>query len=321
MTRIDALESPVITGFVRGLSVRDVEALLDSTLLGETATAWTCRRPCEWVSCGQPRCQSCPMAIRERDGPSRQKSGLLRQIGSVKGIPEAAIEVPLPSPTVTMAAAVGMGTADLLDAVVEAGYTGPAWGELQRRLVVRAFPDLERAITTGTIYRRCAHAGVRIQRRADLQIHPYPEDIAAEAVEDCLRRFRNTVLPGGQWDPAQGVSLEDFFCVCCLPDLANRWRWHLRHLPEASLPLEAVREDQILMLPVEPVGDPADTFEHREVVAQTLAPMKPADQSAFVLLAAGWTPEEIARTLGITRNTFDARISRARKTARARRTW
>ncbi|MHB8296096.1 MAG: sigma factor-like helix-turn-helix DNA-binding protein [Acidimicrobiales bacterium] len=220
-----------------------------------------------------------------------------------------------------MAAAVGMATADLLDLAVEAGYAGPAWAELERRLVVCSFPDLERAITSGTIYRRCARAGVRIQRRGELQAHPYPEDIAAEAVEDCLRRFRNTVLPGGQWDPARGVSLEDFFCICCLPDLANRWRWHLRRLPEAIVPLNAGGEDPILMLPVEPLGDPANTVEHRGLVAQALAPMKPADRSAFVLLSAGWTPEEIARTLGITRNTFDARISRARKTARTRRTW
>jgi DNA-directed RNA polymerase specialized sigma24 family protein len=238
----------------------------------------------------------------------------------VKGIPELAIEVQ-PPPTVTTASAIGMGTAELLDVAVEAGYDGPAWTELERRLVVRAFPNLERAIASGTIYHRCARAGVRIQRRADLQIHPYPEDIAAEAVEDCLRRFQNTVLPGGQWDPGQGTSLEDFFCVCCLPDVANRWRWHLRRLPEATVSLRTDGEDQILALPVEPVGDPADTVEHRDLVAQALTPMNPADQTAFVLMSAGWTPEEIARTLGITRNTFDARTSRARKGARARRTW
>lgn len=260
------------------------------------------------------------MASGKHDEASRQRLAPLRQIRDVKDVAKAAVEVES-SPLVRVAAsAVGMATADLLDAVVEAGYTGPPWAELQRRLVVRALTDLERSITTGTIFRRCARAGVRLQRRRELQVHPYPEDIAAEAVEDCLRRFRDTVLPSGQWDPAQGISLEDFFCVCCLPDLANRWRWHLRRLAEATVPLEAGGDDhQILALPVEPVGDPADTVEHRELVAQALAPMSPADQTAFVLLAAGWTPTEIAQTLGITRNTFDARVSRARKAARARR--
>ncbi len=238
----------------------------------------------------------------------------------MKNIADAAGEAEPWPEIVTTVPAVGMATAELLDAVVEAGYTGPAWAELQRRLVARAFPDLERSITGGTIYLRCARAGVRLQRRAELQTHPYPEDIAAEAVEDCLRRFQDTVLPSGQWDPAKGVSLEDFFCLCCLPDLANRWRWHLRRLPEATVSLDAGEGYPVVALPVGPVGDPADTVEQRELAAQALAPMKPVDQIAFVLLAAGWTPEEIAGTLGITRNTFDARLSRARKAARARRT-
>ncbi len=224
-------------------------------------------------------------------------------------------------PPITATSAVGMATPDLLDLVVEGGYAGMAWLELERRLAVRAFPDLERAIATGTIYRHCARAGFRIRLRTELQLHPYPEEIAAEAVENCLRRFRETVLPGGQWNPDRGASLEDFFWVCCLPEVANRWRWHLRRLPESSVPLEAVGEDQILTLPVGPGVDPAQIVEHEDLAARVLAPMKAADQTAFALLAAGWTPEEIARTLGITRNTFDARISRARKAARTRRTW
>jgi DNA-directed RNA polymerase specialized sigma24 family protein len=154
-----------------------------------------------------------------------------------------------------------------------------------------------------------------------LQLHPYPEDIAAEAVETCLHRFRERVLPSGQWDPERGASLEDFFCVCCLPDVANRWRWHLRRLPEISIPLEAVSGDQILALPFGAGADPANHVENEDLAARILAPMKPVDQKAFTLLAAGWTPEEIAHTLGISRNTFDARISRARKAARTRRTW
>lgn len=238
----------------------------------------------------------------------------------MKDIPDAALEAEPSSLVATTTGVVSMATAYLLDVVVEAGYVGPAWAELQRRLVVRAFRDLERSITNGTIYRRCARVGFRLDRRAELQAHPYPEDIAAEAVEDCLQRFQDKVLPGGQWDPARGVSLEDFFCLCCLPDVANRWRWHLGRLPEAIVSLDAGEDHLILALPVEPIREPAGAVEHSELVAQTLAPMNTTDQIAFVLLAAGWTPQEIALQLGITRNTFDARISRARKAARARRT-
>src|SRR2546423_1011232 len=100
----------------------------------------------------------------------------------MEDIPEAAVEADLLPLVATTASAVGMATADLLDLVVEAGYAGPAWDELQRRLVVRAFPDLELSIATGTIYRRCARAGVRLHRRAELQENPSPAEIAAEAV-------------------------------------------------------------------------------------------------------------------------------------------
>jgi hypothetical protein len=148
----------------------------------------------------------------------RQKSELARQIGSVSvdsgSVPRPATPASLPSLGVR-----DLPTRELLDAAVEAAYAGEAWRELQRRLVKRAFPDLERSISTGTIYGRCARAGVRIKRHDELQRHPYPEDIAAEAVEECLMRFRATVLPAGEWDPGKGMGLEDFFCSCCLPDI------------------------------------------------------------------------------------------------------
>lgn len=251
--------------------------------------------------------------------PGRQKSDLARQIGTVRPDQTAAVEVP-PLAPVGAATVGGMDTAQLVDEVVRAGYDGPAWTELERRLVRRALPDLERAIRTGAIYRRCARAGASIQRRPALQVGAYPEDIAAEAVEECLGRFRTRVLPEGQWDPENGTSLEDFFCTCCLPDVANRWRWHLRRLPEALVSLDGEADGTILTLAIDPGPGPAEVAEQKALVAEALAPMSEGDRVAFVMLAAGWSPTEIARTLDMARNTLDARISRARKAARARRT-
>jgi len=223
-------------------------------------------------------------------------------------------------PAVGSTAAVGgLATAQLVDEVVRTGYADPAWGELARRLVSRALPDLESAIRTRAIYRRCARAGVSIRRRPVLQDASHAQDIAAEAVEDCLDRFRTRVLPEGRWDPEQGTSLEDYFSACCLPDVANRWRWHLRRLPEVVIPLDGAGEGAVVSLPVDPGPGPAEITEEKAVVAEALAPMVGRDQAAFVMLAAGWTPQEIARALGVARNTLDARISRARKAARARR--
>jgi Sigma-70, region 4 len=247
---------------------------------------------------------------------------LERQIGSVSvnsgSVPWPA--TPAPSPIVSVR---DLPTCELLDAAVQAAYAGEVWIELQRRLVERALPDLKRSISTGTIYARCARAGFRIRRCGELQRYPYPEDIAAEAVEECILRFRISVLPTGEWDPRRGMSLEDFFCSCCLADVANRWRWHLRRLPERTFPLDKLDEStepRLLALPLGPAPNPAEVAESRDLVAQAMRPLSQNDRATFVLLADGWSPEEIARIHGINRNTLDARISRARKASRLRRT-
>ena len=218
---------------------------------------------------------------------------------------------------------VDLPTRELLDAVVESGYAGVPWEELARRLVERALPDLQRAIRSGTVYRRCARAGYKIVERRELQCRPLYEDIAAEAVEECLMRFKDAVLPAGEWDPNRGTSLEDFFTACCIPDLANRWRLHLRQLPAYVIELDGLDElgqAGVLALVADLPQDPAHVVELRDLVAQAAAPITHDDRKAFVLLEQGWSPAEIAEELGVTRNTLDARISRARKAARARRT-
>lgn len=259
--------------------------------------------------------------------PGRQKSDVARQIVSVRADLTATAEI-TPRTLVSTAAVgspgtvwpVDLDTALLVDEVVRTGYAGLAWAELARRLVRRALPDLESAIRTGAIYRRCARAGVSIPRRPVLQEAFRAKDIAAEAVEACLHRFQTRVLPEGGWDPERGTSLEAYFSVCCLPDVANRWRWYLRRLPEAMVALDGASEGAVVALALDPGPGPAEIAEQQSLVAEALAPMAERDQAAFVMLAAGWTSGEIARVLGVARNTLDARISRARKAARARRT-
>jgi DNA-directed RNA polymerase specialized sigma24 family protein len=78
-------------------------------------------------------------------------------------------------------------------------------------------------------------------------------------------------------------------------------------------------EPRLLTLPLGPTSDPAEVIEIRDLVAQAMRPLNQDDRATFVLLANGWSPEEIARMYGINRNTLDARIGRARKASRLRR--
>lgn len=212
---------------------------------------------------------------------------------------------------------------ELLDAVIESGYTGHTWAELTRRLVATALADLERAIRTGSIYSRCRRAGYKIEVSQELQRRPLCEDIAAEAVEECLVHFETKVLPDGEWDPERGASLEVFFTQCCLGRLVNRWRFHLHQRRVEAMDLEALDEGGpagVFTVIADSPVDPAYRAELRDELAQAAAPLKDDDLVALALESRGWSRAEIAEELGVKRNTLDARINRAQKAARVRRT-
>jgi len=214
-------------------------------------------------------------------------------------------------------------TPELLDAVVASGFTGRPWEELACRLVVPAVRDLNQSIEAGTIYSRCRRAGFGIAQRSDLQRPPLPEHIAWEAVGECLQRFKNQVLPRGDWDPSRGVPLEAFFTWCCLADVPNIWRRQLRQLPPHAVELDALDEPGqagVLAVAPDPPADPAAVVELRDLVTQALAPLCPQDRKTFLLLGQGWSPAEIAQIIESRRDALDTRISRARKAARTRRT-
>ena len=175
-------------------------------------------------------------------------------------------------------------------------YTGYPWDELARRLAVPALGDLRQSVEAGTIYNRCRRAGFSIAQRSELQRPPIPEHIAAEAVEECLERFKTQVLPRGEWDPERGVPLEAFFSSCCLADIANVWRRQLRQFPLHAVELDALDEHGqagVLGLVAGLPADPATVVELRDVVAQTLAPLNPQDRTAFQLPRRGPRPHAL----------------------------
>lgn len=212
---------------------------------------------------------------------------------------------------------------ELLDAVVASGYEGHPWEELARRLARPALHDLRRSVETGTIYGRCRRAGFSIPQRAELQRHPFPEDIAGEAVGKCLERFKTQVLPRGEWDHGLGVSLETFFTSCCLADIANVWRAQLRQLPRYAIELDALDEPGqvgVLALAADSPADPARVVECRDLINRAFMQINEQDKTTFVLEEQGWSKAEISRYLGIKRAALDTRISRARKAIQARST-
>jgi hypothetical protein len=128
-----------------------------------------------------------------------------------------------------------LSTPVLLDRVVNDGYGGAAWCELQARVASFALDDLTASLTDGSIVARCAAIGYRVRREYALQREPIPNEIASEAVTRGLARLRDRILIPGSWDPARGRSFEEFFTLCCLGDVVNVYRVYLRkHVHETS---------------------------------------------------------------------------------------
>jgi RNA polymerase sigma factor (sigma-70 family) len=225
-----------------------------------------------------------------------------------------------PSPAGRLHGVSSLPTRELLDRVVESGYTGCWWEELARRLFDSAFYDLERSIRSDTIYERCRRVKIGIPRRQELQQHPRAQEIALEAVGECLEEFRTRVLPQGVWDPDRSTTLETFFASCCLRQVANLWRRHLRQLSPDALEfdsLEQAGQAGILGLVADHSSDPAVVVEARDLLTRALGSMSTSDRLSFVLREQGWSLAEIAQILDIGRNTLDVRMSRARKAAQA----
>ncbi len=207
-------------------------------------------------------------------------------------------------------------TSALLDLVVDQNYTGPAWDELIRRLVSYAHQDLSAAIRNGRIITRCRKAGYGLKRNFALQHDPYPEEIAAEAVEACLRRLKEKILLPGAWDPTVGVSLEVFFTECCLPDVANAYRRPLRRMSHGEMSLDSLLDEyspRFSLVVADATVDPEEIVTARDLIVQTLKPLGLDDRRALVLEGYGWSRADIAILLDILPNTPDARLSRARR--------
>jgi hypothetical protein len=203
----------------------------------------------------------------------------------------------------------------LLDRVVDEGYQGSAWRELQARIASHTLDDLTTSLATGSIVARCAALGYRLQRDRSLQREPLPNEIASEAVSRGLGRLKEKILIPGAWDPHRGQSLEDFFTVCCLSDVVNVYRWHQRRRRrEASLDRLVDEGDLRLAKAMNgPEPDPAIVVGWRQLLTETLESLQPDDRQALVLEANGWSRAEIAEMLDLLGNTLDARISRARR--------
>jgi hypothetical protein len=57
------------------------------------------------------------------------------------------------------------------------------------------------------------------------------------------------------------MSLEAYFSLCCLPDVANRWRWYLRRLPDIVASLDGASEGAVVALALDPGPGPAEIAE------------------------------------------------------------
>lgn len=124
--------------------------------------------------------------------------------------------------TPTAARAGVQGERELLDALREAGFTGPAYAQVEVVLAEYGRGLMEALIGTGFIFTRCQVAGY------PLLVLPIPvddrEDLVQETVEKALASFKRNGLEAGGWKPELGRSMNGYFAHTLLGQFSNIWK-------------------------------------------------------------------------------------------------
>lgn len=186
------------------------------------------------------------------------------------------------------------------------GYTGPAWRAFSHALVEYGLQVMRAWIATGRVFRECKSKGRGIQAgRA-----PIDDDevlsLAGAVVAVALNAFRDSVLVPGKWDPGKGASLRTFFvgqCVLRFPNEYRRWKPQFEKVP---VPILADGSGEY------PVQRPARA---PAVVAlrQVWASMHDRSdvRKMLAMIEMGYSHEEVAQLLGVTKRSVDSKVYRA----------
>jgi RNA polymerase sigma factor (sigma-70 family) len=200
---------------------------------------------------------------------------------------------------------------ELRDALKEAGFTGPAYEVFEAKYAAYGRQLMTVLIATGLIFTRCK------EDNYPLLVLPVPaddqEDLVQETVEKALASFKRNGLERGGWQPELGRSLKGYFTHALFGQFSNIWKKRVKdqqdqaehHGPSLDALPPGTRS---------PGADPADIYEQRDEIRRGLAGIGHVrTRVALAMTERGYSQDEIAEALGVTRRAVEGYLRRHRR--------
>ncbi|WP_186763086.1 RNA polymerase sigma factor [Lentzea tibetensis] len=194
----------------------------------------------------------------------------------------------------------------------ERGLAEPAWQVYRDQLLGYGLTIVTRLVESGAMFARC--------RRRGMSLHQQPigpdetDDLASEVLWAGYELFVNEGLLGGRWSAERGQPLNEYFvnaCVLSFPNIYRRWQHSRRGWGEVQLLGVWSQVEQVAA-----TATPEDTVLARAVVSAVFQELGANAHALLILAEQGYSHAEIAEIMRLTPRAVEARIRRARKTAR-----
>lgn len=200
---------------------------------------------------------------------------------------------------------------ELMNRLMWAQYDGPEWRLFQRALAEYGVAVIFKWIRSGRIFAECARKGfgaVRARRHHDADD---ARGIAGETVARAFVFFRNRVLVDGIWDPSRGASIRTYFIGACILHFPNEYQ---RSLGSERVEQRRIRhlEDDVVLgeLAIARFSWPDG---HTRFVTEVREIEDPVTQEIALYKIEGYSEQEIADRIRLSRKAVETRIYRLRK--------
>jgi hypothetical protein len=211
-----------------------------------------------------------------------------------------------------------LADAELVSRLQWHNFAGPQWEVFATELARYGVAVLRGWLRTGVIFekvRSVGWGGLPAPPLDAMDEHAI-ESLADETVVIALNKFRTDVLMQHRWKHEQGATLKTFFIGQCLIRFPNVYRsWEAKEREHRRRHLAVGDELLLQLVGGEWYEDVEDLIIVRMDSSASLHDDVPDQRTrtALVLMAAGYTQQEIAERLGVTEKTIEMLVYRQRR--------
>jgi DNA-directed RNA polymerase specialized sigma24 family protein len=189
-------------------------------------------------------------------------------------------------------------------------FAGPDYQAYIEELAAYGIAVCEAWLVMGLMFQRCARQGRPIGDPPTDWSADDRRELVLETVTVALRDFREYALVKGEWKPDAGSSLKTYFiggCVFAFPNVYRSWKRERDHWAWTVLD-----EGMLHSVPVRGPG-PEDRVLEWANLRALLASLDQRTAAVVMLGAEGYSQEEIAEILDVTKRAVEGLLYRHRK--------